>query len=113
MNKLEEIVSSIEFITNQMILDLESASYTDLTEFVDKRDLLIVELHAEQQSSDLAPYKARILRILEQDKLLSAKMMTFKQEAQKAIEKFQASEKYKQAYDKEYTIDSVFLNRKK
>jgi prephenate dehydrogenase len=66
-----------------------------------------------QESSDSASFKSSILRILEQDKLLGAKMMLFKEEAQKAIEKFQAAEKYKQVYDKEYTIDSVFFNKKK
>jgi hypothetical protein len=113
MSQVEEIVRRVEFMTNQMVRILESASYTDLADFVDQRDRLLIELQAEQESPDLAPHKSRILQILEQDKLLSAKMRVFMEEAQKAIEKFQAADKYKQAYDKEYTMDSVFFNRTK
>jgi prephenate dehydrogenase len=113
MSMLEEIVHRVELITNQMVERLDSASYEDLADFIDERDRLLVELQVVQESSDSASYKSSILRILEQDKLLGAKMMLFKEEAQKAIEKFQAAEKYKQVYDKEYTIDSVFFNKKK
>lgn len=113
MSKVEEIMDLIENVTNQMITDLGSASYIDLADFVDERDQWITELLAVHESLDLAPYEMRIMRILEQDKLLSARMVDFKEEAQKAIQKFQAAEKYKQIYDKEYTIDSVFFNRKK
>jgi hypothetical protein len=113
MSKVEEIMNRIENVTNQMITDLESASYIDLADFVDERDQWITELLAVHESQDLVPYESRILRILEQDKLLSARIIDFKEEAQKAIQKFQAAEKYKQVYDKEYTLDSVFFNRKK
>ncbi|MNW13108.1 hypothetical protein D3C71_2109660 [compost metagenome] len=61
----------------------------------------------------LAEYEPRINQILEQDKLIGARMMAVKEEAQKAIDKFQTADKYKQAYDKDYTMDSVLFNRTK
>ncbi|WP_240419864.1 hypothetical protein [Paenibacillus periandrae] len=113
MSKVEEIMSRIESVTDQMIMDLGTASYIDLADFVDERDQWITELLELHDSLDLAPFESRIMRILEQDKLLSAKMIDFKEEAQKTIQKFQAAEKYKQVYDKEYTLDSVYFNKKK
>ncbi|NHN33894.1 hypothetical protein [Paenibacillus agricola] len=113
MSEAEDIVRHVELTTNQMVERLESASYEDLADFIEERDQLLAEFQRVQEPSDLALYRSSILGILEQDKLLCAKMMVFKVEAQKAIEKFQAAEKYKQVYDKEYTIDSVFFNKKK
>ncbi|MDF2958961.1 MAG: hypothetical protein K0S39_696 [Paenibacillus sp.] len=113
MSKAEEILFQVEVLTNSMVQGLESASYNDLVQFVDERDRLINELQEEPVSFNPDEYRARVLYILEQDKLLGAKMLTFKQEAQKSIEKFQRAEKYKQAYDKEYTMDSIFFNKTK
>jgi hypothetical protein len=109
MSKAGEMMLELEVMTDKMVQVLDEATYLDLAEFVDERNRLLTEL----QTESLTVYKDKIRHILEQDELIRAKMMEFKQEAAEAIRRFQSAEKSKQAYDKEYTIDSVFFNRRK
>ncbi|MFD0680791.1 MULTISPECIES: flagellar protein FliT [unclassified Paenibacillus] len=109
MSKTEGILLQVEALTCQMVQNLEFADYHDLSEFVFERERLLAEI----KEVPLAEYEQRINQILDQDKLIGARMMAVKEEAQKAIDKFQTADKYKQAYDKDYTMDSVFFNRRK
>jgi hypothetical protein len=114
MNTAGDILQQVAALTAQVVQTLDAVSFEELEEFVEQRESLLAEFHAELlPAGDRDQFKEQIHQILEHDQLISAKMLAFKQEAQRGIQKFQAAEKYKQTYDKEYTIDSIFFNRTK
>jgi hypothetical protein len=111
---MDEIVQQLQALTNQTLNKLDSLTYEELSDFVERREVLLSQMKAlRSTSAELAKHKEAIAGILRQDAVILARMEALKHEASQAMSKLSKSRQQKNAYDTTYSMDGVYFDKKK
>lgn len=115
MTTIDSLLKQIEELTANTVRNVESLTEEQLEGFVQERQQLIERLKDVQQSSPgVTEAQQRFFkRIVEQDRIIAARMMELKSEATRQLINLKKVSRQKSAYDQRYTPDSLFYDRRK
>lgn len=111
---MDELIDSLDQLTQRMMSHLREADYEELEVFVEERQKL-VDLITEKValSPSTLAQKVEINRILENDNALLDRMNELRQEAHDWLQKRNQAKAQRNAYEAGYTPDSILMDRKK
>jgi hypothetical protein len=114
MSSAHKAIQELQQVTNAIVERLAVASFEELLEFVNQRELLIEQMNMSQWTDEMkALYKRPINHILSYDPLIVQQMQRIKDGALQGIERLNSAKKQRNAYDAEYISDGVYFDRKK
>lgn len=111
---MDELIRSLDQLTMEMMIQLQEATYEELEDFVEERQILVDSI-AEQVAicPATSAQKQEIQRILGNDHELLDRMNALRQEAQNFLQKRGQAKVQRSAYEAGYTPDSFLMDRKK
>ena len=110
---MDELLTTLEELTQRVVVNLEQADYEQLQQFVRERQEL-VDLMSGLQDTELTNLQSvRLLNILDYDKSISNRMVFLKVEAGNWLSQRQTAKSQQGAYETRYTPDSILLDYRK
>ncbi|MGG4481038.1 hypothetical protein [Paenibacillus illinoisensis] len=106
------LLDDLESLSNQTVARLATMEDDDFTLFTEQRAQLVEALAPYREVMD-NNHRARIGRILDDDKAILARMHAIKQEAEQWLAKRNTGKIQRNAYQQVYTADSLFFDKKK
>lgn len=107
-------VKELDLLTQQFLNGLQTISFEEINDFVDRREGLLNQIKSSEYSSaELVYYKPDIERILHHDPIIINKMQELQSEASQALDKFKLGHTQKNAYNASYSLDGVYFDKKK
>ena len=111
---MDEHIEQLESLTNEFVAHIDQILYEEILSFIEKREKIVKGLSGKFRSNSLtSEQKQRIQAILNHDTLITKKMADIKQEASTELQRIRQSRMQHNTYDKAYTADSYFFDRKK
>ncbi|MRN54293.1 flagellar protein FliT [Paenibacillus monticola] len=111
---MDELIRSLEQLTQGIMGRLNEAPYEELESFVEKRQNIVDSMGERAAIFQPTPaQKQEINRILEDDAAILAAMNSHRLEAQDWLQKRNQAKAQHNAYDTHYAPDSILMDRKK
>lgn len=111
---MDNLVLKLKHLTDKLVETLNKASYEEIEEFVQQREEIMTQLQTQKfTSSELDKNRETMKQILQHDQIILARMTVLKEEASQSINKISSGKIQKNAYDKSYSIDGVYFDKKK
>ncbi|AFH59233.1 flagellar protein FliT [Paenibacillus caseinilyticus] len=112
---MREHIEALETLTAGMASRLPEAEYEELEQFVREREEIILSirrgLHTNPEAASL--YAERVQQVLRQDEAIMECMEALRSEAAGQLQKVDTARTQRGAYDKAYTPDSLFFDKRK
>lgn len=113
---MDKLITELEELTRQGLLDLSSMDYEQVDEFMDQRNLIVDEMLKMVPSlREKIIYRGRIKAVLSHDQAFIARMTELKDEASLQLTKLDKGRTQRNAYDMDsaYDVGSVLFDKKK
>lgn len=112
MSSAQEIIIELEFMTKQLVQNIQEASYEELLAFAEHRESLAQQIIRYKDQLQLQD-TSRLLQLQNYDEVILSRMGQLKLEASNWLFKRGAIRDQRSAYDSRYTPDSMFFDHKK
>ncbi|WP_426450519.1 flagellar protein FliT [Paenibacillus sp. S-38] len=112
---MREHMEALEALTEGMVSRLSEALYEELEQFVRDREEIILSIRRSLQTNpeSAAEYAERVQQVLRQDESIMGRMEELRSEAAEQLQKVDTARTQRGAYDKAYTPDSLFFDKRK
>nr|WP_150959397.1 flagellar protein FliT [Aneurinibacillus sp. XH2] len=111
---MENLIENLEQLTKSIVDNLDSATYEQLEDFVQRRGEIIATLKTIPFSKiSTNSYREQIQSILKYDSIIVARMEELRQEANERLTKISIGRQQKVGYEAVGPYDSVFFDQKK
>jgi cytoplasmic iron level regulating protein YaaA (DUF328/UPF0246 family) len=111
---MDDLVLKLKQLTDQLVETLDNATYEEIDEFVQQREEIMTEFQTRKfSSSELDNNRETMKQILQHDQIILERMKALKDEATQSINKISSGKAQKNAYDKFYSMDGVYFDKKK
>lgn len=111
---MDELIAELRTITIQLVDGLSTVTYEQLADFTEHRESIVTRMRDIEAIEPFTPaHLATIDELRAYDQAIVGKMISFKDEAAKALMKVDQGRKQKSGYEAAYTPDSYFFDRKK
>lgn len=111
---MDELISSLEELTESVVARLQFISSEDLEAFVEERQHVIDEVNRLKLQTPFSPDQIeRLKKILQADSIIVGRMAALKTEASDWLQQRGQAKMQRNAYEAAYTPDSVLMDRKK
>ncbi|MCM3174164.1 hypothetical protein [Paenibacillus sp. MER 99-2] len=111
---MDDLIAELELLNSNIISELSDANYEELVEYVDKRGIIIqrIQDHLHNVSIDSAQ-KARIVALTDHDAAILSQMNLLRVEAQDWLMKRNQAKAQRNAYESDFSPESILMDRKK
>lgn len=114
MPAMDDLLLALEKLSQSVVEQLDHISYEELVAFVDLRQPILDEMSAIISTESLRQdQKERIQVLLRNDALVEARMRAFKQEASDWLRQRDAAKVQRSAYETNYAMDSILMDKRK
>jgi hypothetical protein len=114
MQSLAEMIQELDKLTEGFLYNPSMPTPEGVAAFLDRREYLVDRITSSAgMDTNRQVYKALIDNILSYDGAVVKRLNTLKEEAQTGIDKVTFGRIRKNAYEINYTMDSVFFDKKK
>ncbi|WP_141336202.1 hypothetical protein [Paenibacillus sp. tmac-D7] len=114
MASLDKLIQALEQETVSFISKMDVDDTSVVEAFLSRRETLIRCILNEKLSlAEKENYRNSIDRILQYDELVMSKFLEIKEKAQAGMNKVMSGKIQKNGYEASYTIDSVFIDKRK
>lgn len=112
--QMADSISALETLTKDMLSQLPELTYQEMSEFVERRQILTEEIEAEIKQCPLdQDGRSKLKVILECDPLITERMQALKEEAAYWLKNRNLAKAQRSAYEAGYTPESILMDRKK
>lgn len=110
---MDNLIHQLEQLTNDMLARLEHIDYTEMIDFVDKRQVIVDRIgQLVVEESLTSTQKERISVLMDYDGLLLSKMRGFKREASDWLQQRSIAKVRRVAYENAYSPDAILMDRR-
>ncbi|MCZ8523603.1 MULTISPECIES: flagellar protein FliT [Paenibacillus] len=110
-----EHIEALETLTESMASRLQEAGYEEVEQFVRDREEIVLSIRRalQQNPEQASTYAERVQRLLRHDEAISGRIEALRSEAAGQLQKVDTAKTQRGGYDKAYTPDSLFFDRRK
>ena len=111
---MDSLITSLEELTNSVVMRLQLISYEDLEAFVEERQEIIDEINRLKQQTPFTHVQVeRLNHIVQHDPVILTRMASLKDEASDWLQQRGQAKTQRSAYEATYTPDSMLMDRRK
>ncbi|GGD92181.1 flagellar protein FliT [Paenibacillus nasutitermitis] len=111
---MNKTISGLEELTQHMMSQLNRASYEELSNFVDQRQVLVDEIRLMAAESPLTAEELERLRnVLSHDAVILGRMQMLKSEAGDWLQQRGQAKIQRNVYEAAYSPDSILMDKRK
>lgn len=113
---MDELIQKLKQLSAEAIQKIEAGelSFEYLEQFAGVREKLVRRLQMQAWSEDeKAMYKEDVHKLLQTDAIILDKMHEYKLQAGEELRKIRSGRMQKSAYEKAYSTDGVFFDKKR
>ncbi|ETT41080.1 hypothetical protein C161_00445 [Paenibacillus sp. FSL R5-192] len=110
---MDELITDLEELTQELMLQLEEVDSDELERFVNKRQFIIDSMLGQENRQATLPQQARLQKIMEYDHAILIRMNSLKIEAKDWLIQRNQAKVQKNAYEASYAVDSIIVDTKR
>lgn len=110
---MDDLITELEQLTHDIMLNIEKADSEELEQFVDKRQLIIDSMLHQGSGEASMPQQARLKSIMQNDHVILMRMNSLKIEAKDWLIQRKQAKTQKNAYEMSYAVDSIIVDTKR
>lgn len=110
---MHRLVEELESLTKQFVDTIDAADYESIPPFLDRREAIIDQLGVLKWTAEQkAEHQPALDRIRQMDRLISARIVSLRDEARSNLQKFDHARMQKSAYEVTVAADGAYFDRR-